>query len=200
MEKGHHMTIVQQQCSAVKTIAAFLRNIHMKRALHEVEPEPHHNFWRLIYGNAFDLAVIDWCILFGSSNQQLHWKQIVPQNEHNRFIKGLLVDLAIDECEWKKYWETVKGYRDKHAAHRDLVGTLPESGNSSYPHMDHAITAAKYYYNYLLNQFELNDDCHRFPTDIEAYCSSFSERAREVAQAAITATHGFGDPEVPSNS
>jgi hypothetical protein len=78
---------------AVMIVAAIVWNIHLKRGLHDADPEPRLNFWRVIYGNCLDVVVIDWCKLFGSDNetkQQMHWKNIVPEAEHDGFRAGLL--------------------------------------------------------------------------------------------------------------
>jgi hypothetical protein len=47
------------------------------------------NFWRLIYGNLMDMAVIEWCKLFGSDSEEhqpAHWKNIIPEAEHQELV------------------------------------------------------------------------------------------------------------------
>ena len=54
-----------------------MRTIQLRRTLHAVWADPPLNFWRVIYGNLTDMAVLEWCKLFGSDddqNQPIHWK------------------------------------------------------------------------------------------------------------------------------
>src|SRR5215471_11762480 len=80
---------------------ALVRNILLKRALHAADPEPRLNFWRIQYGNLMDLAVIDWCKLFGSDDaerQLIHWKNIA--DDQHIFRSALLRALAMTREDW----------------------------------------------------------------------------------------------------
>jgi hypothetical protein len=84
----------------VAIIASLVRSVHMKRALAEVDQDPRLNFWRLIHGQLMDFAVLEWCKLFGSDDaehQLIHWKNVVPQDEHDDFRAGLFRRLGIGE-------------------------------------------------------------------------------------------------------
>jgi hypothetical protein len=62
---------------AVDLLATIVRNIRLRREFSKVCPNPHLNFWRVIYGNCTDTAVQDWCKLSGAdggNNETLHWK------------------------------------------------------------------------------------------------------------------------------
>ena len=137
---------------AVRVLAGVIRSIHLKRVLHKVDAKPRLNFWCIIYGNLLDAAVLDWCMLFGSHNQKhqpLHWKNVVPQLEHNTFRDGLLCHLNVDCDHWHYYREQVKGYRDNHAAHFGMDWNRPEN-NPLYPDLELALQAAYYYYEKLI--------------------------------------------------
>ena len=45
--------------AAVDLLATIVRNIRLRRELSKACPEPHLNFWRVIYGNCTDTAVQD---------------------------------------------------------------------------------------------------------------------------------------------
>ena len=55
-----------------------VRSAAIKRALTAVDAKPRLNFWRLIYGNQLDVAVLEWCKIFGSDGEATHWKGVVP--------------------------------------------------------------------------------------------------------------------------
>ncbi len=78
-----------------------------------------NNFWRVVQNSTFDIAVIDWCKLFGSAKETTHWK--------NNGVSGILdfdeqiLSLAsIKTEEWKTTWKEINDYRNKNAAHIDF--------------------------------------------------------------------------------
>ena len=80
---------------AIKLLAAFVRNVHLKRVLHDLAPEPRLNFWRVIYGNFTDMAVIEWSKLFGYDRKQpTQWRSAVPEAQHAAFQRDLVRTLG----------------------------------------------------------------------------------------------------------
>jgi hypothetical protein len=181
---------------AASVLAAVIWNIHLKRVMYAVDRSPRLNFWRLMYGNLMDMAVIEWCKLFGSDHEEhqpVHWKHIVPKEEHDAFRKGLLVHLKVPMDEWLAYRESVKHYRDNHAAHMSVPWLFPETKSKTpeeerYPDLGLALEAAYFYYGALLARFEEGRFQHRYPPDIREYCARFVAQATEVARTATTAT------------
>ena len=96
---------------AILVIAAFVRNVILRRALAAIDPEPALNFWRVIYWNVTDL--------FGSDKEPVHWKRVVPKSEHADFRRDLLAFLGVSREGWRAYRDDLKSYRDKFAAHHD---------------------------------------------------------------------------------
>lgn len=175
---------------AIRIIAAFVWNVHLKRAIHEVDASPRINFWRVIYGNFLDMSVIEWCKLFGSDheeNQPAHWKNVVPQDEHEDFRRGLITAVGVDQAEWLRYWQKVKEYRDNHAAHFNVKYLSPEN-DPHYPDLDLALEAAYFYYERILEVLNDRGEQHGFPCDIREYCHRFLEQATEAATNAVGAT------------
>ena len=175
---------------AVALVASVVRNIQLKRALQAADPNPPLNFWRLMNGNSFDMAVIDWCKLFGSERDPLHWKNVLPEAEWDEFRAGLLRATDFSADEWAGYREKVKEYRDKHAAHFDP--TFIEAANEpEYPALSEAFYAACLYYDRLCRLFADRGIKHRYPRDIRDYSRRFADQTAEVAKKAIEATKGL---------
>jgi hypothetical protein len=110
----------QDLLSAVEIIASLVRTIHLRRTLQSVSSNPRLTFWRVIYGNLTDMAVLEWCKLFGSDdeqNQTVHWKNIAT--EPDQFRISLFLELRIYESKWSSYWTEMKRYRDQVVAHHD---------------------------------------------------------------------------------
>lgn len=158
------------------------RNVMMKRALADVQPDPHLNFWRLIRGNQMDIAVLEWCKVFGANQEETHWKKVVPDSERDRFRERLLGRLDVTPEIWDEYWNGMKSYRDNLAAHHNETNEV-----SSYPDLELALRSAYFYYSYLIGKLRESGET-RFPNDLEEYCHRFESQARDIAGKAIAAT------------
>lgn len=162
-------------------LASVARSAHLKRSLASVESDPPLNFWRLIYGNLLDVAVLEWCKIFGTHAEPTHWKIVVT--DHDAFRDGLLDLLEIDRATWEAYWEEMKNYRDNLIAHHIEEGTEI----TTYPKLDLALESSYYYYTYLIKELRERGET-RFPDDLKEYSARFAEQATEIAQKALGAT------------
>ena len=163
-----------------------VRCIHLKKALTEVDPKPDLNFWRLIHGGFLDLAVMEWCKIFGSNAEYTHWKTLLHEDDHDNFRNNLFEHLNIKPEEWDKNWVKLKTYRDELVAHHNRENDVP-----NYPTLDIALTSSCYYYNYLAKQIhEENSD--PMP-DLESYCDRFHQQAIKIATEAVAATKKYSE-------
>ena len=75
------------------------------------------NFWRVARNSCRDMAIIQWCKLFGSWSETTHWK-------NHSFIKDFEIEILkktnISYDLWKKIHDCILEYRDKNVAHIDL--------------------------------------------------------------------------------
>ena len=156
------------------------RNIHLRRQLTAVDSNPKLNFWRVIYGGLLDLAVLEWCKLFGSNGETTHWKELV--DDIDDFRNNLFNTVGIDQKQWENYWDKMIAYRNDFIAHdRDNLDL------KTYPELDIALESSYYYYNYLIKKLrELGD--HQYPNDLREYCNQFSKQAQSIAQIAVAST------------
>lgn len=164
---------------SVSILVSIVRSTQIKRALAEIDSDPPLNFWRVIYGNLIDIAVQDWCKIFGSNKEQTHWKKLVK--DESKFRNGLLTALEIDRPTWNNYCETMMSYRNQRVAHHDFDAT-PEK----YPDLDLALRSSYFYYGYLNK--ELGKFSERLTVDLQEYSESFATQAIEAAKAALHAT------------
>ena len=88
-----------------------VRNAANYRSLIKYKDDFDQNYWIQIFNNFFDVAILEWCKIFGTDNEPTHWKTIV--DDHASFRKGLLNCTGLDESGWSKYWQEVKDYRTK---------------------------------------------------------------------------------------
>jgi hypothetical protein len=175
---------------AIRITGDFIRNVHLKRTLEATDNNPHLNFWRIMYGNLMDMAVIEWCKLFGSDHddhQPIHWKKMIPSPDHENFRHALYKQMQLDKETFEKVWIEMKGYRDNQAAHFNLDWLAPEK-KPTYPVFDAPLEAAYVYYDYLLQMLKEQGITDRYPLDIRDYSKRFADQAQKVAAIAMTAT------------
>lgn len=163
-------------------LVRLVRSAQMKCVLSAVDPNPVLNFWRVIHGDELDIAVLEWCKVFGTNTEPTHWKAIVPENAQACFRADMLATLGIDETTWIAYWEQMKTYRDNLVAHH-----IEAPDVTHYPVLDLALRSSYFYYAYVITQLRALGET-RFPDDLQRYADDFEAQTKEVAQRAIGAT------------
>jgi len=176
------MSRLEELRAQLLRLVHLVRNIEMKLALTVTEPEPALNFWRLIYGNHLDIAVLEWCKAFGSDGEATHWRKIVPPADHDRFRRDLIASLEITQDAWAAYWNEMKSYRDSLVAHH-----LEMKRVSNYPFLDIAQKSSFFYYRYLIKELRMLGEM-KYPNDLAPYCAEFKKQACEIARRALDAT------------
>lgn len=163
------------------------RSTAMKRALFQIDPYPDQNFWRLIHGNQLDIAVLEWCKIFGGNSEKTHWKRIVPSYQHDVFRDNLLTEIEITEPEWLIYWNEMKAYRDNHVAHHTSLKIGHKESKESYPTLNIALKSSNFYYKYIISELKRFGESD-YPDDLEIYCDKFKNDACRIAEAAVEST------------
>jgi len=173
--------------SQIDRLVNIVRSIQLKRVLHTVEEDSHLNFWRFIKGNLFDVAVIEWCKIFGTDNERTHWKNVVTCPDE--FRKKLFEHMGVDEPTWNAYWKEMKKYRNTHISHNDK----PDSSSEKYPQLDLALKSSYFYYAFLVDELKKREvfgskQKFKFPDSLEEYSKKFVEQSIKVAKKAMDAT------------
>lgn len=181
------MAAHEQLTAALEVVVNIARCIALKRALAATDPDPALTFWRVIHGNLLDVAVLDWCKLFGSDDeehQQVHWKNVFA--DKTTFRAGLLAHVQMNENSWCDYWKKMKKYRDQHVAHRDLN----RRDVTHYPDLDAALSSVFYYHSSLIAELHMLGEL-RYPDDLITYYEKLLEQASEIAKTATASTSRF---------
>jgi hypothetical protein len=186
----------RQLADTAEVLGTLVRNILLKRALHAADPNPRLNFWRIQYGNLMDMAVIDWCKLFGSDDterQPIHWKNIA--DDQDIFRSALLKALAMTHEDWEAYWQDMKKYRDFTAAHHD-----PRRAEiATYPVLDKALDSAFFYFEYIQHEMQ-KLGVGLQPADVRRYAADFEAKCLEVARIALESTRDIPETVGPMRS
>ena len=140
----------------------FTRNLAFYRAINDLIPVKREgDFWITMQGNCMDVAVLEWCKLFGERNGKHSWQKIV--DDPDAFRSSLLSALSITQADWDDCWSEIRAYRNAFVAHLDSEHTM------QIPTMSLPRRMVTFYYNIVLGSDDSAGYFHEFPTDLDNY-------------------------------
>ena len=163
--------------------ADFVRQLSLHRAFDGFQGKLRQNFWIYIYNNSIDMAVLDWCHLFGSHSDDLHWKKIVPNIIE--FREDLYKHLETNETTWIVYRDNLKGYRDKNVAHIEIRPL------TNIPDMTFALDSVSFYYGSVIKVLKNENFYSKYPNDLSRYYADCLKQTKIYVSAAFDATKVF---------
>lgn len=126
-------------------------------------------FWINTNNNCFDLAVVDWCKLFGSERDKHHWSKVL--SDVVSFEKELenIIDTAIEDPRL-----SMKAYRDKFVAHLDSENTI------KLPSLEVPLESTFRLYDHLFNLTLGTNRRGNLPINLKIYYECCFKEARSV--------------------
>lgn len=100
------------------------------------------NISRDSYSNAFFVAVLEWCKIFGDHNADHYWPQFIE--DPYVFLYDMLDFYSMTTEDYEDAMDEVRTFRDKFVAHLDM--DVPEES----PSMDMMLCTSMYLYDHLL--------------------------------------------------
>lgn len=132
-----------------------------------------NQYWNTTHGNYIDIAILEWCKLFGNYNQeQFHWKRTIKDKA--RYKGQLLTMVGKSESEWAEYHDSIVKYRDEFVAHLD------ENNDYIVPNLEMALKLVINHYDYLLNNETEEGFFPESVPNIHTYYQKHFEMARGV--------------------
>lgn len=110
--------------------------------------DKHNEVWFVLTINAYyDLAIINWCKIFGSHTEPTHYFQLISSQNLQEKLKEmhinpsdsqqlkarLLANANLSLEELNNYHPSTKDYRDRNLIHREHSPTKINDGDLSYP-------------------------------------------------------------------
>jgi hypothetical protein len=141
--------------------AHFSRNLAYYRAGHGRLTGASPQFWITIDGNFLDMAVLEWCKLFGNPRDGYYWAKVVTDPSH--FEAELLSHLGISADELARYVDQMRTYRDKFLAHLDDLSKM------EIPFLDQGKASVDLYHRYVVQHEAASQDMSGLPVDLAAY-------------------------------
>ena len=100
--------------------ANFVRNYAIRKAIEDNYTNLlSNNLWHIISNSCLDIAVINWCSLFGSENDATHWKKCELRRITD-IDTQLLNECEITKDNFVKLHTKITSYRNRAVAHIDL--------------------------------------------------------------------------------
>jgi hypothetical protein len=130
-------------------LVSFVHHLGYYRVLHRlyVDMQQKSEFWVGTIDAHLLRAVIDWCMVFGTDSNQIHWKKVVADEDAQRDFRDRLLSVAsFTRDQWDSYWLDMTTFRNDYAAHR-VAGNYPTT-----PKMDTALLVATTYDQWIREQ------------------------------------------------
>lgn len=141
---------------------AVIRNVaYYRGGWRDGRPVFTSNIERTINSNFMDMAVLEWCKLFGEQrHEQQHWQRVLTDIEQRKLFKhGLLAALKLSSRDWNAQTQGCIRYRSDFIAHLGSEPTMHA------PLLDPVWQSAAFYYEFLRNR----EMPHVDPTDIHGF-------------------------------
>ena len=162
-----------------------VRSVALKRAITEIEPNSGLNFWRMIQGDSLDIALLEWCKVFGVDSEHSHWKHFVTN--HAEFRTGLFKSAGVDADGWREHWEQVTTYRNELVAHN-----LDDRASTHFPSLELVLKSCFYFFQHLIGMLDaLEDGGNSYHASLADYHDRLFAQNVQIAKAAIEATKSF---------
>ncbi len=116
-----------------------------------------HNFWIVAHNNALDMAVIDWCKIFGSqSTNPTHWTYTFEQKKHAE-IREAIHNAVGGEEQWKAIQGHIVNFRNTQAAHHEYEA--PTNFNHRFvPKLAPIVDTSVVMNRAICNAYDVHDD------------------------------------------
>jgi hypothetical protein len=88
----------------------------LQQKFYELSKLGSQEFWICTLNAHYFQAINLWCMIFGSNNNETHWRKLgLPGELQPEILKAT----GMTENEYKNYWDSVIEWRNKYSAHRD---------------------------------------------------------------------------------
>ncbi|WP_079504500.1 hypothetical protein [Mesobacillus jeotgali] len=72
-------------------------------------------FWVLTINSHYFQAINLWCMIFGTNNNETHWRKL---GDFGDFKPVILDRLKIEQNDYDLYWKSITDWRNQYSAHR----------------------------------------------------------------------------------
>jgi len=132
-------------------------------------------FWITTNNNFLDIAVLEWCKLFGDLKGKHHWGKVISDGDE--FFDGLLAKVVLTKQMFDDYIKEMRTYRDEFIAHLD------DEERMQIPNLVPATKSAVYLYEYLIAHEDEDGAFHDAHPSASAYYRQFLTKGKAIYAA-----------------
>jgi hypothetical protein len=78
-------------------------------------------FWKYTIDAHILRAIIDWCMVFGTDSNELHWKKVALNDcTQSAFRNYLLTEMSLTLEQWSECRSNMMEFRNRYAAHSNI--------------------------------------------------------------------------------
>lgn len=128
----------------------YYRTIHKSLSLKQLKTD--EQFWIHSLNAFLNSAIIQWCKVFGTDSNEVHWKKAINENYINfqKVIKDeILKNTNFSFNEWKNYHKEMRNFRNSYSAHRHTSNLPPV------PFLVKAFKVATAYFDFMHRELPL---------------------------------------------
>lgn len=167
-------------------LMVFAQSIQVRRMVEEIALDPKQTFWIMTVNMLADTAVVEWCKVLGSRDEDTHWTKVISKDRHDE-VRARLVDaIGLSQEEWEGYWNNIVSYRNQMVAHHDLDAIVDK-----YPHYDVAILAANFMFDQLRGVADA-DSLDGIPTSLDRWSRAVAGNMSAIVKKAFEASATLG--------
>ena len=171
------------RCDRVRRVvivcASFVRNLayfragkgqHGLRLLSDAHFQA--SFWRQANANFLDVAVLEWCKLFGEPKGEHDWRRILT--DPKAFEADLLNRLGLRADAFEEHVKAMRHYRDKFVAHLDSDAEM------RIPMLTTSQAAVELYYQHVASHEANAGDLSGLPSEPDALARGYAQCVDEA--------------------
>jgi hypothetical protein len=103
-------------------------------------------YWAHLSNVTLTDLIIKWCKVFGTDDNELHWKKASVSNGYIDHIRGLIIGRFDNNLDsWGQYRKGVINFRNTYSAHRNVEEYAPV------PFSSKSFEIAELYFNFLID-------------------------------------------------
>ena len=167
-------------------LMAFAQAVYVRRMVEGIAVKPKQTFWIMTMDLMMESAAIEWSKVFGSWDEQTHWKRALPEDTHSTVRDGLLQAIGMNLSDWESYRDTIVRYRNEMIAHHDLDASV-----AAYPQFDPALKAANFMFDQLRSKAD-QDWLGGIPISLGPWAYRVADNMAPIVEKAFRASAELG--------
>ena len=110
-------------------LAEFVHHLAYYRVLSHFynEIQLRSEFWTYTIDAHLLISIINWCMVFGTDSNEIHWKKIILDEQYQCDFRCHIRKFAnLSKDKMDKFWSSMTNFRNGYAAHKTAAANYPK--------------------------------------------------------------------------